>query len=159
MRYWNSVIQGVSIILLLLASANSMAYQPPIDLTVSPPTEDDFIPHAKRVLPSHLTLNKVKLKDVKEEGRGGMVMYKCQIVIEGKTNEPLYIMDGFKDGKYQLKKSSEPGAITTLNAMAIVAPSVGGRPNIRVIVLPNKEGKNENPISKYKKGSYIIISP
>jgi len=152
-------LRGLIAIVLMAISLNTSAFEPQIDLTVKPPTAEDFIPKIKRALPKNLTFESVSLVDVEEVGKRGIMMYKCTISIKAKVKESLYQMNGFKYGKYQLQESTKKGGLTSLEALAIVAPSPMGRPNIRVIIKPgnNKTNKSEKPISSYKKGSYTIV--
>jgi len=152
-------LRGLIAIVLMAISLNTSAFEPQIDLTVKPPTAEDFIPKIKRALPKNLTFESVSLVDVEEMGKGGMVIYKCTIEIKAKVKESLYQMNGFKYSKYQLQESTKKGGITSLEALAIAAPSPYGRPNLRVIITPGKNtnNKSEKPISSYKEGSYTII--
>jgi len=146
--------------LLLMLSINSNA-EPGmgIDLTMTPPTPEDFVPEVKIALPKHLSYQSVKMIDVEEVARGAMVMYKCELEIKATTSESLYSMKEFKDGKYHLQEKTKKGSVAILSAIAVVAPSIGGRPNIRVIIKPNTSGgPTGTPLSKYKPGSYVIVS-
>ena len=87
----------------------------------------------------------------------GVWLIECKIAIKARVNEALYIMKGFKYGKYQLQESTKKDGVTTVEALAIAAPSPDGLPHFRVIHIPSRD-KNEKPISNYKKGSYSIVN-
>ena len=152
----------ISLFLAFPVGANAIDSMARMDLTVAPPTPEDFIPEVKAALPKHLSYKSVKMTNVEEISRGPMVMYKCQLEIYAATSEPLYSMKEFKDGKYHIREVTPKGAEATFSAMSIVAPSPDGLPNIRVILLP-KDPNNSTakltgaPLSKYKAGSYVIV--
>jgi len=150
--------------LLWSLSGNIFAMGPQlgIDLTVSPPTSEDFVPEIKVVLPKHLTYKSVKLTRVNEIRKGQLAMYQCYLEIMASTSEPLYSFKEFKEGKYHIQEVTPIGADAALAAMAMAMPSVDGLPNLRVILLPKdpndkKSTPTGTPLSKYKPGSYVIV--
>lgn len=143
----------ISFTLALLINPYSISYSLASTFTI-----EDIKPDIIDKLPAYFEVTNISLQSSKKRGNKLMPVHMASVLITSQLKQPLYTVEGNKNGKNILVKSSEAGdLINQAASVVVIIPSAINKERVVTVqILKTNELENQFPLSTFPKDSYII---